>query len=67
MKFKKLLRIATFALLLAITVPASSATIVPESSGTAKTEDTRGQQLVSFRKRAYIRKCAKALLASAIR
>jgi len=45
MKFKKFLRVATFALLMAITVPASSATIVPESSGNAKTEDTRGQQL----------------------
>ena len=43
MSTKKILRIALFVILIAIALPASSATIVPT---TAKTEDSRAQQLM---------------------
>lgn len=46
MKVQKIIRIASFLVLLAIAIPASSATIVPESSATARTEDARSQQLL---------------------
>ena len=46
MTIKKILRIASFALLVAITLPASSAIIVPSSSQTNSTENPRAQQLI---------------------
>ena len=49
MIIKKLYRIVPIALLLAITIPASSAIIVTEPTATSspKTEDPRAQQLMS--------------------
>jgi len=46
MTIKKHLRIASFALLIAIALPASSAIIVPSSSKTNSTENPRVQQLL---------------------
>ena len=49
MSTKKILRIASFVMLIAIALPASSAIIVPASSSASnpvKTENTRAQQLV---------------------
>ncbi len=45
MSTKKFLRMASFVMLLAIALPASSAVIAPETSKTNSTENTRAQVL----------------------